>query len=293
MADELETMQNDNNVTETKTKQDSEIKIQTTNAEIDALPEPTERNWAGKFGYHLGSLLIKSITKFEVRGAENLPKDAPYIIAPNHETYVDGLIAAMGLPKDHFDKFCSLAAKELGESRGWFGKLIMRVGRGIPIDRGGSARQSLMVCIKELKNDNILLIHPEGTRTADGKLGIIKGGTSFIASKADVPIVPAFIDGGYEIFSRHMKWPRPFKGFMKRKRLILTYGKPIYPSDYANSKEMNQALSDWLHYMYNNKEIPREYEHENLEYMQKLAARQKRREQRRTEADSEMGNAED
>ena len=34
-------MQNDNNVTETKTKQDSEIKIQTTNAEIDALPEPT------------------------------------------------------------------------------------------------------------------------------------------------------------------------------------------------------------------------------------------------------------
>ena len=235
--------------------------------------EPIERNWVGKLAYFVGTTIVRIFTKFELRGQENLPQDCAFLMAPNHETYVDGMLVAMGLPKKHFKRFTALVAKELEESSGLFGKVIVRVGRGIPIDRKGSTTQSLKIAINQLEKDNILLVHPEGTRSADGKIGMIKEGTCFIAKKANVPVVPIFIDGGYEIFSRHMKRPRFFNGFLKRKRLIITYGKPLYPSDYKNSREMTSALSDWLHMMYDHKEIPRVYADENLEYMEKLQKR--------------------
>lgn len=252
--------------------------------------KPIERNFLGKFGYYAGKFLVKSLTRFEVRGTENLPDSAPYLLAPNHETYVDGLLVGMGLPRKHFDKFTALAAKELWESTGFLGKIIMRTGRGIPIDRKGSPRTSLKISINQLSEGNILMVHPEGTRSANGQLGIIKEGASFIAKQAGDPVVPVFIDGGYEIYSRHMKFPRPFKSFLKRRRLIVTYGKPLYPEDFKNSKELTKALSAWLHEMYDNKEIPREYTHENKAYMDKLnarlEARRLRKEQREAEENS-------
>ncbi len=249
--------------------------------------KPIERNWIGHIGYYLGSFLVRTLIKFETRGQENLPSEAPFIMAANHETYIDGLLVGMGLPRKHFMKFTALAAKELEESSGWLGKIIMRTGRGIPIDRKGNPRTSLKICVNQLKEGNILMIHPEGTRSADGKLGIIKDGTSFIARQAKVPIIPVFIDGGYEIWSRHMKFPRTFKSLFKRRRLIITYGKPILPEDFKKSKDMTAKLSNWLHTMYDNKEIPREYLHENKVYIDKLNQRLEKRRQSREQREAE------
>ncbi len=233
--------------------------------------EPLEQGIIGKFFYGVGIALVRLFTRFEIRGRENLPENAPYMLAPNHETYVDGLIASMGLSHEHRRKFCSLAAKDLLESHGPFGKLIVHVGRGIPIDRKGNSIHSLKTCIYQLEKGNILMIHPEGTRTADGKLGRIRDGSAFIAKQAGVPIVPVFLDGGYEIFSRHMKWPSFWEKPFRRRRLIMTYGKPIFPENYKNTKDITQALSDWYHEMYDKKEVPRVYEGANLAYMQKIA----------------------
>ncbi|NLF20186.1 MAG: 1-acyl-sn-glycerol-3-phosphate acyltransferase [Clostridiaceae bacterium] len=239
--------------------------------------KPIERGLVGRFFNWAGSTVVRLGLRFEIRGEENLPADAPYILAPNHETYVDGMLIGMGLKKAHFDRLTSLAARELEESHGLFGKIIMRVGRGIPIDRAGSSIQSLKICIHQLEEGNILLIHPEGTRSPDGKLGKIRDGCSFIARHADCPVVPCFLDGGYEIFSRHMKVPQLRRSFWHRRRLILTYGKPLYPRDYKNTKELTEALSAWLHDMYANKEVPREYTGKNLAYMEKRRQRQEKR----------------
>lgn len=238
--------------------------------------KPTERNWVGKLFFHIGSFLTRTFLDFDIRGQENLPESGPYILAPNHETYVDGLFVAMGLPEEHFERFTALAAKEFLNEKGLSGKIVMRVGRGIPIDRKGSPVDALKVCINQLNQGNILLIHPEGTRTPDGKLGIIKRGSCFVSKHAKVPIVPVFIDGGYEIWSRHMKYPSLWKAPFKPKKLIITYGEPLYPENYKNDREMTKALSKWLHTMYDNKEVERVYEYENLKYMKNLKRRLQR-----------------
>lgn len=275
-------------------KSDSEMTAnhKQNNAEIHKI-KPIERGFIGRLFSGLGKFCVRTLTRLEVRGTENLPAEAPYIIAPNHETYVDGMLATMGLPKKHYKKLTCLAAKELEESSGLFGKIIMRVGRGIPIDRKGSALQSLRISIHQLEEGNILLIHPEGTRSADGRLGTIHDGCSFIAKHSGCLVIPVFIDGGYEIFSRHMKFPKPFKSFGKRRRLIITYGEALDPADYKNTKAMTADISAWLHDMYDRKEIPREYVGKNLIYKQKAEAKAKRRAEARAKAAKEDAAKED
>lgn len=252
--------------------QDKEAKRKALEHEISRI-QPVERGFTGRLFTFIGKVLIRTCTRFEIRGVENLPESAPYILAPNHETYVDGLIASMGLNTSQYEKLTCLAAKELETDHGLFGKIMMRVGRGIPLDRKGNPLTSLKVCIKQLENGNILLIHPEGTRSADGKLGHIQDGCGFIAKHAKTLVVPTFIDGGYEIFSRHMKKPSFWQKGMKRSRLIVHYGAPLNPADYKNSKELTQALSQVLHAFYANKEVPRTYEGENLKYIENLQAK--------------------
>ena len=58
-----------------------------------------------------------------------------------------------------------------------------------------------MDAIKEkLKDKWGVLIHPEGTRSKDGKLGKFKNGAALLSIETKTPIVPAYIKGGHEIY---------------------------------------------------------------------------------------------
>lgn len=218
---------------------------------------PIKRGLYGRFFNWLGMTLTKLLLRVEARGMKNLP-DAPYVLAPNHETYVDGMWVGGFLPKHHFKRYACLAAQDLLTDHGAFGRLIMRVGRGIPLNRKGNILQGMKLAMEQVKEGNILMVHPEGTRTRTGRLGRINEGAAFIAKHAQVPIVPVFIDGGYEIFNRFMKRPSFWnKVEKKRRRLIVTYGEPIDPAEYKNTKAMTAALETWLTERYAHKEVPR------------------------------------
>lgn len=59
--------------------------------------------------------------------------------------------------------------------------------------------------------NKIVLIHPEGTRTPDGKLGEFKLGVERLAEEADVPVLPVKIEGAYEIYPKGKKLPHIFR----------------------------------------------------------------------------------
>jgi len=100
---------------------------------------------------------------------------------------------------------------------------------------------------KAVDQGYIMLVHPEGTRSSDGKLAKLQDGASYISIKSNVPMVPTYVHGGYEVFSRHMSVPKPFdwKKF-KRKSITIEFGKPLLPTDYNNVSEMTEALRQWL-----------------------------------------------
>lgn len=221
-------------------------------------PEPMRRGFSGRLLYHIGMNLTRLGAKIEVEGVENLPDSAPFVLAANHETFVDGMWIMSALPKALRMKFCCIGAQDLLTKYGPFGRVIMRVGRGIPINRSGNPIRALVSAKSALdKGDNILLVHPEGTRTRSGKLGRIQEGACYIAIKADVPLVPVFLDGGYNIFNRHMKLPSlRHPQTKKRHRLIISFGKALLPSQFESIREMNEALSAWLHERFQQKRVP-------------------------------------
>ena len=84
-----------------------------------------------------------------------------------------------------------------------------------------------------LKNNHILGIFPEGTRSADGKLRELNSGMIKIALKAGSPIVPVGINGTFDIYPPKAKIP----AFFKRKIIYIYFGKPVY-LDYNKGKDI-------------------------------------------------------
>ncbi len=226
---------------------------------------PVRRGISGYFLNSFGMWLTRRLVCLEGRGVENLPVSAPYILAPNHETFVDGMWVASFLPREQFRRFCSLAGSDLLTDYGLFGRIIMRVGRGVPIDRHGSPLGGLQLARAQLEAGEILMIHPEGTRSRNGRLGRIQEGAAFIAKRCRVPIIPVFIDGGYEIFGRHSTWPTPRDENGRKRRLILTFGEALDPADYRSVRDMTTALAVWMEEKFATKEVPRVYPPEKQE----------------------------
>jgi 1-acyl-sn-glycerol-3-phosphate acyltransferase len=92
---------------------------------------PLRRGLVGYLGFYVGLAIARLTTNLQAVGTENIPKETPYVIAANHQTYVDGLLVSAFLPRKHFKILASLTAKDLEDQHGWFGRLIVRVGRGI------------------------------------------------------------------------------------------------------------------------------------------------------------------
>lgn len=208
---------------------------------------PIRRGLIGYLGYHGGLLVTRLIVRLRAQGTENIPTKIPYVIAANHQTYVDGMLISAFLPKFHFKNLASLTAKDLEDQHGLFGKLIVKVGRGIAVDRFGNPIRGLIIAKKKVEEGNILLVHPEGTRSPTGELGEMKDGAAYIALKSKVPLLPVFIEGGYEVFSRHMKWPNPIdRKTGKRKEVTVIFGKPLDPKEFKNAKDMTIALVAWM-----------------------------------------------
>ena len=72
---------------------------------------------------------------------------------------------------------------------GW----ILRHGGIFGVKRGKSDIAAIKTAIRYLKNDELLLMFPEGTRHQDGEFGDAKTGAAMLALRTGVPIVPIYV----------------------------------------------------------------------------------------------------
>src|SRR6266849_6678316 len=96
-----------------------------------------------------------------VEGVENVPKDGPVILCPNHLSFIDSLLMPLMIQRpvvflgksDYFDK--------------WYISWFYKAAGVIPVRReGGSAGEaSLNAGVKALKDGYAIGIYPEGTRS--------------------------------------------------------------------------------------------------------------------------------
>jgi len=144
--------------------------------------------------------------RIEFHGIENIPDPSfgGFIIAANHQTYIDPVW--ISIPVYHDIRY--LAWDRAFE---WplLGTMIERLGAmPVRLERG-STYSSLRVSLQILKEGRAVMIFPEGEREfADGEVMKFRTGAVHLAAKSGVPILPVTIKGANKVWPREQKIPR-------------------------------------------------------------------------------------
>jgi len=165
-------------------------------------------------------LFFKTYFRFKIKGRENIPETA-CIIAPNHQSYLDGMFVATCFSGKTLKKsFFYTKAKHVSN-----GLLRKFAGRNniIIVDVNQDLKHSIQSLAEALKKGKNIVIFPEGTRSATGGLGEFKKTFAILSKELNVPVVPVVIDGAYNILPKGSKIPKPFK------RISVEFLKPILP----------------------------------------------------------------
>jgi long-chain acyl-CoA synthetase len=183
------------------------------------------------FWYMVSRLIqVIALDRFDlhVRGIEKLPKNGPYIISSNHQSYLDPPILSSVLPPDAFDKSFAVGTSEI------FGKgFMLRLARSlrvVVVDPDANLIPAMRAGAFGLRQGRPLILYPEGERSIDGTPKIFKKGAAILSIHMQVPIVPVAIEGFYQA------WPRN-KPFQKFTPLKMVFGDPIIPPPETEASE--------------------------------------------------------
>lgn len=175
----------------------------------EAKPIKDDKNrWITKFLKVFLDVIIKIYFRIQRNGREKLdPK--PKIYVSNHQSFIDPLILGSLLPKSILYNTIFLAID-------WYFKkfplkLLVSNGNVILIDINKNIRKSVEEIVGYLKSGKNVLIFPEGARTKDGKVAEFKKVFAIISKELGVDVQCLGIKGGFEAYSRYMKFPKPKK----------------------------------------------------------------------------------
>ncbi len=149
--------------------------------------------------------MCRAFFRLKTWGLENVPaaNAGGVILACNHQSYMDPQLATCMLERE-----CRYMARSSLFRFAPFAWLISSVG-AISVNRGESDRAALRKAEEVLREGWLLTLFPEGTRSRDGYLGEVKPGVGSLAIRAEVPVLPCYIHGAFDVWSRSAKLPRP------------------------------------------------------------------------------------
>ena len=195
-------------------------------------PTLDEASWARTRGMRRmraalqSSLLFPALSSFcrlTVRDREHLRElDGPAIFVANHVSALDAVVMAEALPARYRHRSVVVAAADSIFKRKWEARLAQVTVDAFPIPRGGGARPHLEYLKQLLEKNWSVIVFPEGRLTATGAIGTFRKGAAILAMDAGAPVVPAYVEGMYEVLPRFRRVPRPG-------RVTVTFGPPLRP----------------------------------------------------------------
>ncbi len=190
--------------------------------------------------FSIVSLASRLCWRVRFAGADRLPAEDSYILAGNHQTYLDGAWVRKALTPAHRDRMIAIswADLDLNPAIGWFLSLI----ETIAIDPEKGFVGAMQSGLAALEQQRILLIFPEGQRSYTGQLDTFRPGVGLLSLISGKPILPFRIHNAFDIYPRHRLLPR-FLRWRKRAgdRLELSFGEPIQPPEHDPARTWDQA----------------------------------------------------
>lgn len=182
---------------------------------------PLPRTWITvNLFTNISKIFFKLYFRFKGSGQENLP-DTACIIAPNHQSFYDGLLVS-SLLKGKFAKKTYFYAKKKHVNNPMLRFLADR-NNIIVVDINSGLRESIQKLAEVLKKGKNIMIFPEGTRSKDGQLGDFKKLFAILSKELAVPVIPVTINGAYQALPKGALIPRPFR------HISVTFQQPVFP----------------------------------------------------------------
>ena len=176
----------------------------------------------------------KVLYPYEVTGLETLPQERVRL-CPNHASNLDPIYVAVALPNNYRLHFMGKEELFRNSILNWaFRKL-----GAFPVSRGNNDITAVKTAIQVLKDDDNLLIFPEGTTirngigSVDGLPPHAKSGAAMIGIRTGAKLVPVFVDGA----------KKPFR------KVRIIFGKPyepVYSGRHGTAEELQKIADDIL-----------------------------------------------
>jgi 1-acyl-sn-glycerol-3-phosphate acyltransferase len=156
--------------------------------------------------------LISLLYKLEIEGAENLPRDGAYVLAPNHYSEADPLVVALAVWKSgRAPRFMAKESLFRVPVLGW----VLKITGMVPVARtssASSARITIETSQTLVKLGRGVIVYPEGTLTRDPDMWPMRGKTGAVrlALAGDIPLIPMAHWGAQALLPRYGKlklWP--------------------------------------------------------------------------------------
>jgi long-chain acyl-CoA synthetase len=189
-------------------------------------PRGSGRRIAGRVLAAANRLVVRRLFGLSVRGAEALPATGPFVLAPNHASYLDPFAIAAALDAARLERIYWAGWSEL-IATGPLRRAFARIAGILPVDGGRATAASVAFGSAALRRGHGLAWFPEGIRSADGQLQPFKAGIGvLLAHRNDIPVVPVVLRGTFEAWPRSRRLPR-------FRRLSVEFLSPCMPADLA------------------------------------------------------------
>lgn len=158
----------------------------------------------------------KLFWRVRFEGAEHLPKEGAFVLAPVHRSNVDTpILSGITRRRLHY------MGKDSMWKVKWIGRLFTALG-SYPVHRGAPDREAMRQTTSILEQGEAVVIFPEGTRQSGPLVQPLFEGAAYVAIRAGCPIVPVGIGGTEQAMPKGSKMLRPV-------RVHIVAGEPILP----------------------------------------------------------------
>ncbi len=169
--------------------------------------------------------------RVEVHGRENVPASGAFILSPgahrsNLEIFLVCLVTRRRLRYMGKDSLWKNPASD------WFFSSL----GGFPVNRDGADREALNQTLDLVGQGEAVVMFPEGTRRSGPTIepDHMRDGVAYVASRAQVPVVPVGIGGSERAMPAGAKYIRPSK-------MVVVVGEPLTPVPLKESGRVSRS----------------------------------------------------